>query len=289
MLRQLSRRICYAGIAASTLTVACCAGPADGSSDLKAFSPKEFRAFPIRRVETISPNTKRFELALPSKDHEMGLTTASFVLIKGPNDEDGKIVTRPYTPTSTNDDKGVCELVIKAYPNGKVTTYLHSLKEGDVVEVKGPMAKFRYEANSKKRIGMLAGGSGLTPCLQVLKEIVKNPLDRTEVHLVFANNTEDDILLKGQLDAIAAAHPNVHVTYVVAQPSASWKGDRGFVSASVIQRCMPGPSDEHLVLVCGPPPFMDAVSGNKTKDFKQGEVSGLLKAAGYKENMVFKF
>ena len=34
---------------------------------------------------------------------------------------------------------------------------------------------------------------------------------------------------------------------------------------------------------------MVAMSGNKTKEGKQGEIDGLLKAAGYTIDMVFKF
>ena len=37
----------------------------------QAFSPKEFRSFPIRKVTTLSYNTKAFEVALPSPEHHM--------------------------------------------------------------------------------------------------------------------------------------------------------------------------------------------------------------------------
>ena len=39
--------------------------------------------------------------------------------------------------------------------------------------------------------GMVAGGTGLTPMLQVIKEILRNPEDKTSVHLIFANNGEE--------------------------------------------------------------------------------------------------
>jgi cytochrome-b5 reductase len=261
-----------------------------GQQDLKAFSPTEFRAFPIGRIEMISPNTKLFELALPSPEYEMGMQTASFVLVKGPNDEQGNAVTRPYTPTSINKEKGHCQLVIKAYPAGKVSTYLHSLKVGDNIELKGPLMKFKYEPNMKRRIGMIAGGTGITPMIQVLREIVNNPEDKTEVHIVFANNTEDDILLRGLLEKIVKDHHDqVKLTYILSQPSPTWKGHCGFISAGLLKETMPKPAEDTLVLVCGPPGFMDAVSGNKTRDFKQGALSGILKELGYTENMVFKF
>jgi len=133
--------------------------------------------------------------------------------------------------------------VVKAYPAGVVSSYLHSLKVGDDIEVKGPFVKMPYRANMKKRIGMVAGGTGITPVsqphthahtqtlthalthahthshththtqmLQVAKEILKNPQDKTEVHLVFANSSEKDILLKEELDALAAKHKNFKVS-----------------------------------------------------------------------------
>jgi cytochrome-b5 reductase len=88
---------------------------------------------------------------------------------------------------------------------------------GDSIEVKGPITKFKYVPNSVKHIGMLAGGSGITPMLQVVKEIVNNPEDYTTVHLVFANNTTDDILLRKEIDELAAKHNNLKVSYVVAK------------------------------------------------------------------------
>lgn len=36
-----------------------------------------------------------------------------------------------------------------------------------MVEVKGPITKFKYVPNTKKHIAMLCGGSGITPMLQV--------------------------------------------------------------------------------------------------------------------------
>ena len=80
------------------------------------------------------------------------------IQIKGLPSE-GKEVSRPYTPTSLNSQKGTFELVIKSYPAGNVSSYLHSLKVGDKIEVKGPFPKIKYTPNMKKSIGMIAGNS----------------------------------------------------------------------------------------------------------------------------------
>lgn len=77
-----------------------------------------------------------------------------------------------------------------------MSSFMHSLEVGDRINVKGPFAKLAYTANMKKQVGMIAGGSGITPMLQVLHEILDNPNDETEVTLVYANQGEDDIILK---------------------------------------------------------------------------------------------
>ena len=48
--------------------------------------------------------------------------------------------------------------------------------------------------------------------MQVASEIVNNPEDETQVSLIFANQTEKDIILKEELDEMAAKHDNFQVT-----------------------------------------------------------------------------
>lgn len=155
--------------------------------------------------------------------------------------------------------------------------------------MKGPISKYPYKANTKKKIGLIAGGTGLTPMLQVADAILRNADDKTEVSFVFANIAEEDILLRKQIDERAAKHKNFKVHYVLEKPPKDWEGSVGYVSKEVIQKYIPAPSDDNLVMVCGPPPMMKAISGNKAPDYSQGELDGLLKDLGYTKDQVFKF
>ncbi|CAN0527853.1 unnamed protein product, partial [Ectocarpus sp. 12 AP-2014] len=83
-------------------------------------------------------------------------------------------------------------------------------------QVKGPFPKFDYSPNVKKEIGMIAGGTGITPMLQVLQELLLNPEDKTKVTLLFANVTAADIMLKAEIDKLAAEHDNFDIVYVVS-------------------------------------------------------------------------
>ncbi|KAL4110828.1 hypothetical protein PRIC1_002513 [Phytophthora ramorum] len=227
-----------------------------------ALSPKEFRSFTVRKVEDVNHNTKRVTFALPSAEHEMGVTTTSCLMARAK--VDGKTIARPYTPTNVNDEKGFLELVVKGYPQGKLSKHIVELKEGDSLDMKGPFPKFNYYPNRYKSIGMIAGGSGITPMLQLIKTICRNPEDRTEITLLYCSVSEEDIILREE-------------------------GLTGFVSKEMVEKYMPEPSDDHLVCVCGPPPMMYHVSGDKAKDRSQGELQGLLKDLNYISTQVFKF
>ena len=74
----------------------------------------------------------------------------------------------------------------------------------------------KYKKGYAKKIGMVAGGTGITPHYQLIRSICEDRTDTTEVSLVYANRTEDDILLRSELDAWAKAHPkNLKVHYML--------------------------------------------------------------------------
>jgi cytochrome-b5 reductase len=241
----------------------------------------------------------RLTFALPAGDDAPAdLPVASCLLVKAPiGSDDGqggrKAVLRPYTPTTLPGSKGELELVVKSYPTGVMSKHLASLKPGDSLDFKGPIAKFPYKPNERAHVGMIAGGTGITPMLQVIEHALRDGSDKTRFSLVFANVSEGDILLKKRLDALAAAHPSrLAVRYLVEKPSFGgifWKGGVGRVTEEEVRREMPAPGKGGIVFVCGPPPMMNAVSGDKAQDKSQGELSGMLKKLGYDSAEVFKF
>ncbi|XP_031500625.1 NADH-cytochrome b5 reductase-like protein [Nymphaea colorata] len=257
-----------------------------------ALNPEKWIKFELQEKVSVNHNTYlfRFHFDPPVK---LGLDVASCILTRAPigNDAEGsvKYVIRPYTPISDPDAKGYFDLLVKVYPEGKMSKHLASLEPGDLVEVKGPIEKLRYSPNMKRHIGMIAGGTGITPMLQIIEAILKDPADNTQVSLIYANISPDDILLKRKLDVLSASHPNFKVFYTVDNPSKNWRGGTGYISKEMILKGLPCPSDDTLILVCGPPGMMKHISGDKAKDRSQGELSGLLKELGYTQEMVYKF
>ncbi len=52
-----------------------------------------------------------------------------------------------------------------------------------------------------RRIGMIAGGTGITPMLQIINALKRERMGGIEVNLLFCNQTEDDILLRNHIES----------------------------------------------------------------------------------------
>eukprot|EP00611_Tribonema_gayanum_P015421 TRINITY_DN2725_c0_g1_i1.p1 TRINITY_DN2725_c0_g1~~TRINITY_DN2725_c0_g1_i1.p1 ORF type:complete len:311 (-),score=73.75 TRINITY_DN2725_c0_g1_i1:123-1055(-) len=239
-----------------------------------ALSKSEYRPFVLQEKQNISRDTRLFRFALQSTKHVLGLPIGQHISLKF-IDGAGKMVTRSYTPTSSDDEVGYVDFVIKVYfPNehpkfpdgGKMSYHLHDLKVGDTIDMMGPKGSLEYkgkglfsirkrEDRQVKRIGMLAGGTGITPMLQIMTAIRKEN-SNIEISLIFANQTEQDILLRDMIEAFPMKHANFRYHFTVDRPSEGWTGSVGFITADMIQEHLPPPGDDTLILMCGPPPMV---------------------------------
>jgi cytochrome-b5 reductase len=228
-----------------------------------ALKKDEYRKFELIQVETLTSGAlvkcpvKRFRFKLPNDTISLGLPVGQHIKIRA--NVNGEVITREYTPTSSNDDKGYFELIVKIYPHGKMTQYLDKLNIGDFVEVTGPCGRFIYKKNMFKELGMIAGGTGITPMLQIIREILKHSDDTTKVTLLFGNITEEDIILRDEIDELAVKYPNFHVYHVLNEPPLNWTMGKGFITDAIIKEHMPKPADDMKILLCGPPPMMKAM------------------------------
>jgi len=100
---------------------------------------------------------------------------------------------------------------------------------------------------------MIAGGTGITPMLQIIRAIIKNPNDNTQVNLIFGNISVDDILLKDEIEQIIEKHKNIHAYLTLDKPPEGWKQGCGYVTPDMIKSNFPPPSDDVIILICGPP------------------------------------
>ena len=220
--------------------------------------PQTWMSLTLREKARISMNVYRFVFNLPNTNQPLGLPSGQHVALRAKIGN--KNVTRSYTPISDDREIGHVDLLIKVYPTGTMTKYLESLEEGDCVEFRGPKGAMRYTSDYSKNIAMIAGGTGITPMYQILRAICLNPSDATQVNLLYANNSETDILLREQIDSLASQFPQkLKVHYILVNPPSGWHGSVGFITEDSVKKSIVGPSQSSRVMLCGPPPMLAAV------------------------------
>ncbi|XP_018849615.2 nitrate reductase [NAD(P)H]-like [Juglans regia] len=249
-----------------------------------ALVPREKIKCKLVDKRSISHDVRLFRFGLPSDDQVLGLPVGKHIFLCATIDE--KLCMRAYTPASTVDVVGYFDLVVKIYfknvhprfPNGGLMSqYLDSLPLGSVLDVKGPLGHIEYTGRgnflvhgkhkSAKKLAMVAGGSGITPIYQVVQAILKDPEDETEMYVVYANRTEDDILLRKELDAWSEKYDRLKVWYVVQESiKEGWHYSVGFITESILREHIPEGTEDTLALACGPPPMIQfAVQPNLEK------------------------
>ena len=189
-------------------------------------------------------------------------------------EHDKEEIERKYTPSSSDDNLGYIHVVIKVYrgierfpDGGKMSQHLDSLSLGDKMDIAGPFGLIEYKGqgvfNIKrkdivyKHVGMMSGGTGITPMLQLITAVLKDPEDQTHLSLLFANQTEEDILVRDMLEELSLKHPTrFSLWYTVDRPPSDWKYSSGFINEDMIREHLPAPSADTVILMCGPPPMV---------------------------------
>ncbi|XP_022993049.1 nitrate reductase [NADH] [Cucurbita maxima] len=250
-----------------------------------ALAPNEKIPCKLISKTSISHDVRVFRFALPGgQDQALGLPVGKHIFICAT--VDGKLCMRAYTPTSSIDEMGFFELVVKVYfkgvhpkfPNGGIMSqYLDSMEVGSTLDVKGPLGHIEYTGRGNfmvhgkprfaRRLAMLAGGTGITPIYQVVQAILKDPEDETEMYVVYANRTEDDILLRDELDTWAKKNQRLKVWYVVQESiREGWEYSVGFITENILREHIPAAAEDTLALACGPPAMIQfAVQPNLEK------------------------
>lgn len=205
----------------------------------KVLKPDVFQEFELKEKTVISHNVAIYRFQLPEPTAILGLPIGQHISIGAAiaqPDGSTKEIVRSYTPISGDHQPGYFDLLIKSYPTGNISKHMAGLGVGQTIRVKGPKGAFVYTPNMVRHFGMIAGGTGITPMLQVVRAIIRGRAagDRTEVDLIFANVTPQDILLKEDLDALAAEDKGFRVHYVLDKPPADWTGGVGYVTGDMI-------------------------------------------------------
>lgn len=184
--------------------------------------------------------TFSYRFSLPRPNDILGLPIGQHMSVAATIEGQPKEVVRSYTPISSDENLGYVDLLIKAYPQGNISKHVSQLNIGNTLKIKGPKGAMVYTPGMVRHLGMIAGGTGITPMLQIIRAIIRGRprnggKDTTKVDLIFANVNFEDILLKDDLDSLAKEDDGFMVHYVLNNPPEKWDGGIGFCTPEMIK------------------------------------------------------
>src|SRR5262245_28745698 len=153
--------------------------------------------YELRAIHPHTHDTKTFCFA-PPEHYTFDMSPGDHLYVHATID--GKPVKRPYTPSSVPGTTGYFDLTVKRYESGVVSKYLHDREVGDTVLMSGPNAGGHWVDGMAKKVGFVAGGTGITPMISIIRWILAQSLG-VELFLVFGNKTEADIIFRDEWES----------------------------------------------------------------------------------------
>lgn len=170
-----------------------------------------------------------------------------FINILVPETPERKALKRPYSIASPPIWKGYIDLCWKKVPGGTATSYLWTIKEGDKIQIQGPLGRFTARQPLPKGIIYISTGTGIAPFRSMIHTLLdqKAPV---EIWNIFGNRFEEDVLYKEEFEALAQKYPNLHNIFTVSRPK-TWKGETQYVQ-HMLKKHVPDAKDKHIY-ICG--------------------------------------
>lgn len=174
---------------------------------------------------------------------------------------DGYQASRSYSLASSGAGTRVV-LAVDEVRDGEVSPFLvHELREGDQIEVHGPLGAFFVWMPSADPapVQLIAGGSGVVPLYAMASAHARSG-DGAPLRLLYSVRSPSDVFFRDELTVLAEGGTDVDIVYTrVAPPDAS--GIPGRLTADRLRSAVIPAAEHPRIFVCGPTPFVEAVAG----------------------------
>jgi len=167
-------------------------------------------------------------------------------------DLNGIRTSRPYSISSPPNQAAYYDITVRRVAGGFVSDYLlDDIRIGDELESSGPAGYFYYNPLFHgSDLVFLAGGSGITPFMSMIREVTDKNLNR-RIHLIYGCDSPDDVIFADELNMRARKHINFTWDLVVSNPPEGYQGITGFITSGLIKKLAGDISDKTFYL-CGP-------------------------------------
>jgi ferredoxin-NADP reductase len=199
------------------------------------------------RVKSLLLEPARWPGHLPGQHVDIRLTA-----------ENGYQAQRSYSIASSPEDE-LLALTIERVKDGEVSPYLlDELRVGDKLEFRGPIGGyFVWTHAAKEPVYLLAGGTGITPLMSMLRHRDRWPRCSPAL-LIYSVRSWEDIVYRDELEAMMRRDSSLRAVYALTrkQPE-GWTGHRGRIDKDLLAANWFPPTQNPTIYACGPAAFVE--------------------------------
>jgi len=203
---------------------------------------------------------------------------------------EGVSTSRAYSISSAPSQAEYFDITVKKVDGGFVSNYLlDKLIVGDQLESTGPTGNFHYNPLFHGNdLVMLAGGSGVTPMMSMIRQYVGVDSDK-KIHLIYICRTPEEFIFSQELENFESENENFVYSKIISRPKPDYQGITGHISVELLKTLLTNITDK-TYYICGPSGMCDSAKADllslsvrpgKIRQETFGETSDVTKMSGW--------
>jgi len=231
----------------------------------KKEEPKSNQILPLKVREVVRETADTVSLYFEQPEPYLEYKPGQFLTVV--MEFDGKEQRRSYSLCTSPFVDPFPGISVKRVPGGLFSNFLAGkIFPGKTLNVLRPLGNFTtdFHSKNKRHFFLIAGGSGITPMMGILKSALINE-PNSKVTLLYCSRDEDQIIFKKALDELESQNPDrLHVIHNLSKPSGAWAGLQGRLTEAtvldLVQKVEAEDGFQKEYFICGPEGIMDTAT-----------------------------
>lgn len=214
----------------------------DYPSDPKA--PQTVKAF-VNTAERVSDDVVRLELEL-ADGYWLDFTAGQYVNMSPP----GTLASRSYSMSSIPSELPKLEFFVRLLDRGLMSDYLRDrVKPDDIMTLEGPHGRFAIENNALNPMLFIAGGTGLSPILALIRQARQRKGRKPSMLLSFGCATSTRLFATDTLELLEELTPTLTTKISIDDGSSD-----NYLAGNPISALLESEvTTDMSAYICGPP------------------------------------
>jgi ferredoxin-NADP reductase len=179
--------------------------------------------------------------------------------------EDGYQTERSYSIASPPEDARI-SLTIERLEEGEVSSYLvDEMREGDTLELRGPIGgHFVWSVSDGGPLMLVGGGSGIVPLMAMLRHranVAESVRRAIPARLLYSSRSWTELIYRDELARLASADDSLEVIHTLTRESPpNWTGYTRRIDRAMLAEAAWPVSARPRLFVCGPTPLVETAA-----------------------------